>query len=279
LSIIANKLIILDYSGTLSLEAPLLAEPGALLEQLAASGLKDFGIDAPRVFWQEIVNPTWKEGSTTAAGYKKVLSDRVIALLPPDMSLSRRAALAKAAAAFVDHYMAGSRIDFRWKPVLKKILEAPSVMPVIATDHYAEATDAMIHHLSECDIPSMSVMDAKPQRACFIVANSADIGFHKDDPRFWRTLHTSLCLHAVRSVLILDDFGYNEQEADAYAERKNIEHRMKTTLMAIESVFSAVVEVLPVKIGAKALRQGDRFERLVEQAMFTIDSFLGSDRS
>jgi hypothetical protein len=134
-----EKMILFDYSGTLSLEAPLFAGPDFLMQQFEECGLRDFGIDSLHVFWDRIVNPTWVEGSTTAAGYKKVLQDAIIATLHPDLSVRRRFTLADAVAAFVDRYLSRSRIDARWKPVLRRINADPSVRAVIATDHYAEA--------------------------------------------------------------------------------------------------------------------------------------------
>ena len=74
-----DKLVILDYSGTLSLEAPNFAEPDRLVRELAASGLADFGIATPALFWEQLVNPTWTEGSTTQSGYKQIIAERATA--------------------------------------------------------------------------------------------------------------------------------------------------------------------------------------------------------
>jgi hypothetical protein len=72
-----NKLIIFDYSGTLSLESTLFARPEYLMKQLTESGLMELGVSNPDVFWNEIVNPSWLEGSTTPVGYKKVIEDGI----------------------------------------------------------------------------------------------------------------------------------------------------------------------------------------------------------
>ena len=49
---------------------------------------------------------------------------------------------------FVDAYFEQSTIDSRWRPLLKKLAADPSVRTVIASDHYAEATDVIVGSLS-----------------------------------------------------------------------------------------------------------------------------------
>lgn len=273
-----GKMILFDYSGTLSLEAPLFAGPDFLMQQLEACGLRAFGIDSPHVFWDKIVNPTWVEGSTTTAGYKKVLLDRIIAVLHPDLSVYRHFTLADAVSAFVDRYFSRSRIDARWEAVLRRIDAAPSVRAVIATDHYAEATGAMINFLSEWKIKAASVIDAAtdPESVSFVVANSADVGVHKADPRFWQFLKTNLRLNAVGRILLIDDFGYNEQDADEYSERHKVQARMETTVAQMETVFSAIVEVFPVRIGTDVHGRDIRLKNLFADVTAVIDRFLTS---
>jgi len=271
-----KKLIIFDYSGTLSLEAPLFAAPETLMKHLEVTGLRDFGIDSPRIFWEQLVNPTWVAGSTTPAGYKKVLLERMIALLHPDAPQNRRTALAGTVGAFVDRYLGHSRIDARWKPLLRRINAHPSARAVIATDHYAEATGAIINFLGEWQIEAVPASEAalNPQAAAFIVASSADLKVHKADPRFWQILKTGLRLDAVRRILIIDDFGYNEQGADDYSRRHRVDTRMKETVRTLETVFSAAVEIVPVMIGADAKNRDARIETLIADAAAAIGRHL-----
>jgi hypothetical protein len=271
-------LIIFDYSGTLSLEAPLFAGPDTLMNQLEESGLKAFGIDSPHIFWEEIVNPTWMEGSTTALGYKTVLQNRIIAHLLPDLSDLLRVRLADAAAAFVDRYLSRSRIDPRWAPLLRKINTSPDVQAVIATDHYAEATGYIIKFLSDWQIASASAMDASmhSHSSSFIIANSADMGFHKADPRFWQTLKTNLRLDAIHQILIIDDFGYNEQGADHYREGRKVEARMEGTVMTLKTVFSAAVQIFPMIIGTDTYTRDGLSGNLIDAASAVIDRVLTS---
>ena len=53
-----------------------------------------------------------------------------------------------AASRFVDAYSEQSTIDPRWRPLLKKLAADPSARTVIASDHYAEATDVIVGSLS-----------------------------------------------------------------------------------------------------------------------------------
>ncbi len=271
-------MIIFDYSGTLSLEAPLFAGPDSLMKHIEETGLRNFGIDSPHVFWDKIVNPTWVEGSTTAAGYKKVLFDRIVATLHPDLSIPLRTRLADAVAAFVDRYLSRSRIDARWEPVLCRINAAPSVRAVIATDHYAEATGAIIKFLGDWQIKAVTatVAASNPQAASFVVANSADMGVHKADPQFWQIIKANLPLNAIGQILIIDDFGYNEQDADGYGDRHKVPERMKTTITTLETVFSAAIEVFPVMIGTDVRRRDVRLENFFEEVTAVIDRFLTS---
>jgi len=147
-----EKLVIFDYSGTLSLEAPRFARPGNLLSALAESGLAKLGVATPEAFWGEIVGPTWTLGSTTAIGYKRVMAQRIEALgLAPGVV---GAEIAAASSRFVDLYLAHSRIDPLWRPMLENLAGNPGACVVIATDHYAEATETIIHNLHSWNIPA-----------------------------------------------------------------------------------------------------------------------------
>ena len=239
-----ESLIILDYSGTLSIEAPRFARPEHLEEQLAACGLADFGIDRADRFWEEIVNPTWEEGSTTARGYMALITDRVMKRLGRK---TNDGAIVKAAACFVRRYLEASAIDPRWKPLFTWLQATPGVLPVIATDHYAEATDAIIAHLRESGIPGMALHDRTAnsgREGAIIVANSADLGVHKACRPFWKIVETRLPLKALRRVLIVDDFGAHEQSGDAYGAPGRIALRRQRTVDLLAGVFGVPVATI-----------------------------------
>ena len=239
-------LVIFDYSGTLSLEAPRFGRPANLVRALAESGLFSLGVTTPEIFWEEIVGPTWIEGSTTAIGYKRVMAERIAAL-----GLASGATVAEitaAASRFVDRYLDHSRIDPHWRPLLEKLTGYPDAAVVIATDHYAEATETIIRYLHSWDIPARKAKEGAGENrwlSLFSVANSADIGFWKADRRFWEALKSRFSLETVRSVLIIDDFGFNEDQGDRYGEWARIEARQKKTFTVLGEVFQAGVEVIP----------------------------------
>jgi len=242
-----KMLVIFDYSGTLSLEAPRFGQPANLVRALAESGLFSLGVTTPEIFWEEIVGPTWIKGSTTAIGYKRVMAERIEALgLAPGATAAE---ITAAASRFVDRYLDHSRIDPHWRPLLEKLTGYPGAAVVIATDHYAEATETIIRYLHSWDIPARKTgEEAEPHLSplfLFSVANSADIGFWKADRRFWEVLKSRFSLETVRSVLIIDDFGFNEDQGDSYGEWARIEARQEKTFTVLGEVFQAGVEVIP----------------------------------
>jgi len=271
---IPKKLIIFDYSGTLSLESTLFARPDYLMKHLIESGLANLGISSQDVFWEQLVSPTWLEGSTTTAGYKKVIEDRISAICHKNMSIVSCDKISDAASSFVDSYLSHSRIDRRWQPVLIKLGRHPSIRVIIATDHYAEATGYIIKFLKEFQIQAISAKDAfaAPDTAAVIVANSADLCVHKADLQFWEILKNGLNMGDIRHVLLIDDFGSNEQKGDSYGTREKVEQRKRDTVRLLEEVFSAEVEAFPFLIENNMGENA--FGELIEQTSVIIDRYL-----
>jgi len=144
--------VIIDYCGTLSLEAPRFGRPENILRALGESGLAALGVSTPEAFWQEIVDPTWVEGSTTAIGYARVMAERIAALrLAPDAPKTEIEAVTSR---FVAMYLDSSGIDPHWRPILARLSANPAVVTVIATDHYAEATEKITGCLDSWGIPA-----------------------------------------------------------------------------------------------------------------------------
>jgi len=268
-----KMLVIFDYSGTLSLEAPRFGRSENLMQALAESGLFAFGVTTPDIFWGKIVNPTWIEGSTTTIGYKRVMAERIAALcLAPGAAV---AGITAAASRFVVSYLDHSRIDPLWRPLLAKLADFSGAAVVIATDHYAEATGTIIRYLNSWDIPARKAGEEAEPRFPILIANSADIGFWKADRRFWEVLKSRFLPETVRSVLIVDDFGFNEEQGDRYAEWARIEARQAKTFTVLGEVFQAGVEIIPFFLkdserdDATALRiaeTGQQIERFVNSA-------------
>ncbi len=281
-----EKIVIFDYSGTLSLEAPQFGRPENLVRALTESGLALLGVTNPKIFWEEIVFPTWIQGSTTTTGYKRVLAERIEALgLAPGATGTE---IAVAASLFVDGYLDHSRIDPHWRPILENLTGNPSAALVIATDHYAEATGTIIRYLRSWDIPAGKAgEEAEPRFPAgngkirsfgkispLFIANSADIGFWKADHRFWEILKSRLSHATVRSVLMIDDFGFNEEQGDRYGEWDRVEARKEQTLAVLEKAFPAAVEVIPFFLkGGERDGEAMGAERIAETAR-RIDRFL-----
>lgn len=271
-----RKLIIFDYSGTLSRESTLFGRPDYLMKQLKESGLIDLGVTSPSIFWEQIVNPTWVEGTTTQVGYKKVIEDRINAILSQNKSIVSCVKISDAASLFVNSYLSHSRIDSRWQPVLDKLNMHPSVGAIIATDHYAEATGYILQFLHELHIQAVSAKAAMAATGStsVIVANSADLGFHKDNLRFWEILKNGLYMGEVRHVLLMDDFGANEQKDDSYSAPEKVEQRKRDTVRLLQEVFPAEVQAIPFIMGDK--KNEEAFFYLITETSAIIDRYLAT---
>lgn len=244
-----TRMAVLDFSGTLSLEAVAFGRPDRLCQALIASGVEALGVGEPALFWEAVVNPTWTEGSTTRAGYGAVLARRITAWRReqglPEVSL---AAAEAASGRFVSLYLGHSRIASPWKPLLARLSRSADAAVVIATDHYAEATEAILRRLRAWGLQARAAREpllAGSPPGGLIVANSADLGVHKASPRFWEELREGLSLQEVRRILLCDDFGANEQEGDRYAEASRVAQRRQATTALLAGVFQAEVTVLP----------------------------------
>jgi hypothetical protein len=319
----SDRLIVFDYSGTLSLAAPRFAWPDNLVRTLAETGLADLGVATPEVFWNEIVGPTWVAGSTTQAGYGKVMAERIAALRPTPAAEQER--IGTAAARFVAAYLKESPIDPRWRPLLHRLAGEGSSRQVIATDHYAEATAAIVGHLQALDIQATALSwtggtsapppvagsaeqpvplrkgppdrpptfrsasppgdtgfpsirpDRRPAAGGenrFFVANSADLGVWKSDRRFWETLKAQLPGAPSRGVLMLDDFGLNEEQGDTYGEVQKAASRQQETLAVLRAVFGTPVEIFPFVLQGQAGRKGAAGRELIAAAAERIERFL-----
>ncbi|MCD6486546.1 MAG: hypothetical protein J7K35_04365 [Syntrophobacterales bacterium] len=265
-----EKLVIFDYSGTLSPDAVRFAEDDNLSEELDRSGLAGLGITAPEIFWREIVNPDWEEGSTTSIGYREIMSKRIKEVFSPAVSDEE---IRLCASRFVDSYLGHSLVDSRWRPILQKLNRESSVITVIATDHYAEATGYIVKFLKEMGAETVSLGDipgaiVSPE---FVVANSADTGVHKVDPGFWEMVRTVLKLGAIQSILIIDDFGFNEEAGDSYADHQKVDNRKRKTIDLLKSVFNVPVCAIPFVLTGKDEKTcGD----LISQTSLKIEQWL-----
>lgn len=280
-----GTLVIFDYSGTLSLEATAYGSEDNILRQLEKTGLKDLGIDTPKIFWDNIVNPTWQTGSTTPVGYKQVMQARIKELttnrsVPIDETL-----ISGAVGRFVDDYFKHSLIDFRWQQILNQLACAPAVRTVIATDHYAEATRTIVSALSRWDIKTISVKQSETIAASenpFVVANSSDIGAHKSERQYWITVKAALQPAQFHHILLIDDFGLNEQAEDLYGTRQAANERKKAIILLLQDIFSVDIVAIPFGLdeppqNSRMLSAEDidkRYSLMIERTSSIIEGYL-----
>ncbi|MEA1971165.1 MAG: hypothetical protein U9N37_06070 [Thermodesulfobacteriota bacterium] len=267
-----EKLVIFDYSGTLSLDAVRFGEDDNLTGELHRSGLAALGIADPETFWKEIVNPAWDEGSTTSIGYREIIYRKIREELSPPVSDDK---IRLCASRFVDSYLDHSTVDGRWRPILRKLGGEPSVINIIATDHYAEATDYIVGFLKKMGAGAISLKDVPGATVSqeFVVANSADIGAHKVDPGFWEMGKSILKLDAIQSILIIDDFGFNEEAGDSYADQRKVEDRKRNTIDLLERVFRVPVYAIPFVLTGKDKKTCGA---LISQASLEIEQWLST---
>ena len=264
----ADRLVIFDYSGTLSLEAVRFGRPEILGRHLKRSGLADLGIDTG-IYWERIVAPTWHEASTTAAGFAPMLARLAHAM---GGGQAPAPAARMAAHRFVSAYIRNSVIDPRWKPALTTARAHPQTLVVVATDHYAEATAGIARHLEALGITAKAAMEVQnadlPQ--AFIVANSADMGYHKARLPFWEKLAARLGPLAIDRILLVDDFGGNETGQSDYANARAVARRKNETQAVIRQGLAVPVTPLPFSAG----QAPDDLDRRIQNACRIISDFL-----
>ena len=243
-----NALVIFDYSGTLSLGAVAFGRPASLQRQLENSGLAGLGFDTPDRYWQALVAPTWAIASTSGEGFKSIAARRIQEMAAP---AADPAAITSAIDLFMDAYMGHSSIDPSWQPLLADIQERADTLGLVATDHYAEATAAVEEHLAALGIDAISAVQAEAVEDLrkLIIANSADIGFPKADRRFWRALRQTCLAVPLNKLVVVDDFGSNEQDRSGYADTARIEARMDATRQSLGDVFGLAPQIVHFAVG------------------------------
>ena len=268
---------ILDFAGTLSIDTVLFARNESLTRALTESGLAAMGIKDPDTFFKELIAPTWEEGSTTTAGYANVLSSQIKKIIAGRKNCPPESQIREAATNFTRCYFAGSGIDRHWQPVLEYLGSKNNVDTVIASDHYAEATGHILKELADMGIEAFPAGKTPIKKDIITVANSADLGFHKSTRGFWTALDKSLGSPCYNQILLIDDFGFNEQEQDLYGGKKKTLTRREQITAMLNEIFSAELNVFPFFLedpsGEERLIKNN-YHRLIEQAGTYIKTIL-----
>jgi hypothetical protein len=281
-----THLVIIDFAGTLSLETVLFGRDENLAAELARSGLTRLGADSPEIFWNELVLPCWAEGSLTARGYEAVLAERLKKFTNSRGRPAPEAAIHAAARSFTQSYFTRSLIEPAWKETLTRLAAAKDALTLIATDHYAEATDCIRGQLSRWNIaarpllsgPQTGEQTAAPAEAApCIIANSAGIGAHKADAVFWKTVKAALensLREPFASLCVVDDFGFNENAADDYGGREKALLRREKTAAHIQEAFGREPRVFSFFLEGE--QDGDDMRRNYEALVLRASEFIFS---
>ncbi len=266
-----STLVIFDFSGTLSPGSVLFGKDKTISQALKNSGLSALGIQKPETFWKELVEPTWEEGSTTTMGYVEVLTMRAKQLLCGGKNSPSPKEIREAATHFANAYFSYSLIDPRWEPAFQFLSNRRDTDTVIATDHYAEATEHIINELDKIDLKA-APLDRALRQEKFFVANSANLGCHKSTREFWTILQDYLGPGLYDQILLVDDFGFNEQEDFYGGKSKALDRRTKVTSL-LKEVFKIEPHVFPFFI-EHSHRNGKGLSRAYLELIESARSFL-----
>lgn len=240
-----NFLFLLDFSGTLSLESVLFSRKEKLQKAFSNSGLSDLGLNNDSLFWKEIVNPTWIEGSTTSIGYKKLLSSKL-----QELGYANKAKADSSASKFVDLYLKASTISKIWNPILNILKNNSNCTTIIITDHYAELTSSLMNRMELLGFPTVSITSEMIRNYRFLIANSADIGFLKKTKKFWKYIHQKLFPNSYDLIFLIDDFGFNEVSQDDYSKQEKVHTRKDIYCKLIKNQFQAPIRCFPFFISS-----------------------------
>lgn len=262
-----EKMLVLDFSGTLSLAAPRFGRPDNLVRALQETGLWQMGVNSIDIFWNDIVNPTWLEGSTTSKGYQQLLFEQVRRRLAGRSDGPEDEIIRHSAALFVNRYLAGSTIEPAWQPFLRFFVDRPDLLLLIGSDHYAEATGHIRRQLDTLDLPNAPALEPAGSGRIY-VANSADIGHPKASQPFWEIIREAHGLDSLAKIVIIDDFGLNEQVADSYAAQHRVIQRLDQTVRLLTAIFQADTLAFPFFLSGEtdAVQARSDYENLIDRA-------------
>ena len=85
----------------------------------------------------------------------------------------------------------------------------------------------------------------------FLVVNSADIGSHKAAEQYWEAVRGLILPERFERLLVVDDFGANEQQGDSYGGKESVAVRRGETVDILKKVFDVEVEVFPFVVAER----------------------------
>ncbi len=245
-------LVLLDFSGTLSMGAVHFGSPENISTALKKSGLESLGIQNPEEFWSRCIAPFWNRGGASSVGYTALLAEALQkeCAAPPDKAL-------KGAEHFRELYFGASRIDDVWKPLLEFLGASKKTTGIIVTDHYAEATEHIVKELARMGLRGISVKEALEIPQGFLgIANSADLGFFKEQEGFWETLKEYLP-YSWGNIFLVEDFGAHEASGDAYGDFQRVLERRRKTGAHLRKVFQGSPQIYECSLPRKYWKNPD----------------------
>lgn len=277
-------LVVLDFSGTLSLEAVLYGQEENLARELEESSLHCAGLTTVELYWQEIANSTWEVGSTTAIGYHRLVFEQARRIAAQQAVRPSEQEIWASASRFAGRYFAHLVIDPAWAELLQAMAARPDLWVVVATDHYAEATSQIVGQLQGLGVAAAPVLSERAERSV-LVANSADLGRRKASRGFWEQVRAAQAVETLHRVILVDDFGGNEQPLDSYSAQEKVQWRQEETVKVLASVYGAPVYTFafllpdgssaPLPSGTEAVRRA--YRALVGQAEHFVREVLADD--
>jgi hypothetical protein len=139
--------------------------------------------------------------------------------------------------------------------------------------------------LSRWDIKTISVKQSETIAASenpFVVANSSDIGAHKSERQYWITVKAALQPAQFHHILLIDDFGLNEQAEDLYGTRQAANERKKAIILLLQDIFSVDIVAIPFGLdeppqNSRMLSAEDidkRYSLMIERTSSIIEGYL-----
>ena len=237
----SRRLVVLDFSGTLSPGATGFAEPETLEAALRSSGLAGLGVTRD-IFWDAVAQ-TWEQASTTGVGYARSMAGAMADRLGVEVG-----SIIGAARSFTAAYLAASTVAAEWETGLRELVSRCRL--VVASDHYAEATAHIVSELERLGLEARPVTEPAP--GSILVATSPDLGSRKQAPEFWKAVHSAI--GPVDSLAVVDDFGANEHSDDPYGAEEEVAERREATVRVLGQVFEAPVDVFEFRLDGRDFR-------------------------
>jgi hypothetical protein len=233
-----KHLICIDYSGTLSLTMPEFASKW-LNYYLEECGLTMYPIPVGEDFFREMIIPVWEEASIKDVPYARCLTRQIMKETKIPKELEEE--ILYKTHCLIHAYFIKGTIDSQWKKLLQFLLSKKDTFIIVVSDHYFDARHYFPFHLRELGFQSQVLENniSIRKKGTIYLAISAIMGNRKDHPHFWKNLKEKLSMEhdEIRNVVLIDDFGSQENDFGFYNSSEKITSRQKNIKQAIQKAF------------------------------------------